>query len=713
MRLPAFLLCAVGGCFPVAPLGAAEAPAARPPSFEPAAQQLAQLVESFVARDEIVGAELLVWHEGRPILHRAFGFKDREARRPIERDTLFAVRSMTKPFTGMAAQILADEGKLDLDAPVAKYLPSFDRDGSRAITIRHVLTHRSGLPLGFLGVTGKLPGDYSGLRELADLSAARGPEFSPGSRFQYSDDGSDVLGAVVATVSGQPLEDFVARRILAPLGLADTFPEGRMNDARRQRIATRYSGMARSWRAYWAPDAAPPYLFLKGSGGLMATPRDYARFLQFWIDRRTPDGETVLSPAAFARALTPVSRDTMTTGFSGARCDYGQMWMLFCPTASDGEAFAFGHSGSDGTLGYAFPRHNLIVCYFTQSRGNTTLRAFEEAVSHLFLQPDAGAFARLAEAHSAGEFADYLGLYARDNRPDSVAAMIAFSGRLAFELPNRQLMLLRPAGERDRWVPERAPNDTIVFRCEGGNVAGFTLTTRGNVTEAARFSPRVDLPSGDDVMALRGRAAAADRVARILPLRIVSTVESQGRKLPVTLLVDKSGRQRRELDLGDAGKLRVWVDGERVWRLAPGAEAPTELQGLERTQELDGSFAVAMGDWREVCAAVLVLGREKFENREVFRVRLEPREGLASTKLVSAETGAVAAEYGIAFAPGAGLQPTETRHADFRDVEGVMFSFSQALAIGGTRMTVTVSQVEPRARLDDSVFAPIEGRGMP
>ncbi len=163
----------------------------------PSAERLAQIVQSFVDRDEIVSGELLVMHRGEPVHHRAFGFNDREARRPMTTNTAFAVRSMSKSFTGMAAQMLVEEGKLELDAPLAKYLPSFDNDRSRSVTIRHLLTHRSGFP--FVRNLGKPLGAHTGgLRELADMAGEQGPDFAPGSRFVYSDVGSDILGAVIA-----------------------------------------------------------------------------------------------------------------------------------------------------------------------------------------------------------------------------------------------------------------------------------------------------------------------------------------------------------------------------------------------------------------------------------------------------------------------------------------------------------------------------------
>jgi CubicO group peptidase (beta-lactamase class C family) len=128
-------------------------PAATPESEGiPAAavRRLAEEVERYVKAGTIVGGELLVVKNRRTILHEAFGDRDREDKRPMVRDTIFNVRSMTKPLTGVAVQILADEGKIGLDDPVAKHLPAFDNDKSRAITIKQLLQHRSGLPLTIL-----------------------------------------------------------------------------------------------------------------------------------------------------------------------------------------------------------------------------------------------------------------------------------------------------------------------------------------------------------------------------------------------------------------------------------------------------------------------------------------------------------------------------------------------------------------------------------
>src|SRR5690606_35656159 len=147
----------------------------------------------------IVGGELLVIKNRRTILHEAYGLRDREDGRPMEPGTIFNIRSMTKPLTGVAVQMLADEGKLSLDDPVAKYLPGFDNDRSRAITIAHLLEHRSGLPLARMDA-------HDDLAARAEAIGRQGPQFGVGEKFWYSDLGSDAAAAVVEKVSGMTID---------------------------------------------------------------------------------------------------------------------------------------------------------------------------------------------------------------------------------------------------------------------------------------------------------------------------------------------------------------------------------------------------------------------------------------------------------------------------------------------------------------------------
>ncbi len=158
-----------------------------------------RLYSRVVAR-HVVGAEILVVKDGRIVLHQAMGWADRERLIPLERNAIFRIASMTKPFAGTALLMLMEEGRIGLDDRVADHLPSFDNARSGRITIRQLLTHRSGFVQA--GVDGFR--DQSTLREAVDLAGEIGPDFPPGDRFIYSNLNSAALGALVAELSGEP-----------------------------------------------------------------------------------------------------------------------------------------------------------------------------------------------------------------------------------------------------------------------------------------------------------------------------------------------------------------------------------------------------------------------------------------------------------------------------------------------------------------------------
>jgi CubicO group peptidase (beta-lactamase class C family) len=158
-----------------------------------AVRRLVDEVDGYVKAGTIVGGELLVIKNRKAILHEVFGDRDREDKMPMTHDTIFNVRSMTKPLTGVAVQMLVDDGKLGLSDPVAKFLPGFASDKSRALTIEQLLEHRSGLPLTIL----KSTRDYKDLQAQANAVGEKGPKFKPGEKFWYSDAGSDAAAAVV------------------------------------------------------------------------------------------------------------------------------------------------------------------------------------------------------------------------------------------------------------------------------------------------------------------------------------------------------------------------------------------------------------------------------------------------------------------------------------------------------------------------------------
>jgi CubicO group peptidase (beta-lactamase class C family) len=342
--------------------------------------ELALLVFDFVEAGQVVGAEILIVKDRRTVLHEVAGLMDLEEETPLVRDTICNIRSMTKPILGTAVQLLIDRERLALDASVAVYLEAFDNESSRAITLEHLLTHRSGLPW---EAPEKPWEEYPSLKATVEYWGGHGPDFEPGTKFAYSDPGSDTLAVLVAERSGRPFHEFIVAEVFAPLGMTSSFPMTGTDDPRMQRVSSNHIFAEGKWQRYWQPSEGPMLPFVKGSGTTWySTPMDYARFVAFWLDGGTIDGERLLSEEAVRRALAPAVETPLRTALPDTRVDYGHHWEVFVDTQSE-EPVAFGHNGSDGTYVWAWPELDLIVCYFTQSRGGRTGRPFEKALGKL------------------------------------------------------------------------------------------------------------------------------------------------------------------------------------------------------------------------------------------------------------------------------------------------------------------------------------------
>ncbi len=369
---------------------------------EKALDSLAAVVRHSFEKDQIVGAELLVIKNRRTVLHEVVGWRDRENKTLMTHNTIFNIRSMTKPLTGAAIQILIDRGDLKLSDRASKYIPGFDNAKSNGITIEQLLAHRSGLPLSAFTIG---PRQFKDLQAIANTVGEKGPQFPPSSKFWYSDAGSDVLGAIVEKTSGKTLDEFWHRNLLDPLAMHDTFCAidriDKQSEPRWGRLASLYmagQSQNKGWFPFWKPTGKPLYPFAWGSQTLYSTPADYARFLAMWMDDGMVKDKRILSAAAIARTLTPVSNmkslgsdRPYPTGFPGFDTFYGQMSVLYKKSDAPQEAkpVVIGHSGSDGTWAWAWPEQDLMVFYFTQSRGQRTGIGLEFRINRLLIQPKA------------------------------------------------------------------------------------------------------------------------------------------------------------------------------------------------------------------------------------------------------------------------------------------------------------------------------------
>jgi CubicO group peptidase (beta-lactamase class C family) len=211
---------------------AASAPAA---ATSEAHSPIDAAIDQAIADKRIVGAVVLVSHDGKLVYQRAAGFADRESKRPMQLDTVFRLSSVSKPVVSAAAMVLVDQGKLSLDDPVTKWLPDFRpklaSGATPTITVRQLLTHTSGLGYKFSEKPGSAyyqAGVSDGFDELRiglDEEVRRlasVPLFNaPGEAFRYGLS-IDVLGAVLEKAAGKALPQVVAETITQPLGMRDT-----------------------------------------------------------------------------------------------------------------------------------------------------------------------------------------------------------------------------------------------------------------------------------------------------------------------------------------------------------------------------------------------------------------------------------------------------------------------------------------------------------
>jgi CubicO group peptidase (beta-lactamase class C family) len=343
---------------------------------------IAPRMQEFVDKGEAAGVVTLIATKDRVIHLAAVGKTDLAKDRKMKTDDIFWIASMSKPITSACIAILADDGKLSFDDPLAKHLPEFagvmvSQNGetvkpSRPPTLRDVMTHTSGLG----DMYTREP--HLTLAETGKKLSEQPLRFQPGSRWAYSTAGLDVLGRVVEAVSGMPFDQFLQKRVLDPLGMKDTSfwlaPEKESRWAQPYRWNAQTNKLEETVITYLyktAPtDRERPPL---GGAGLFSTAEDVAKFYQMMLNQGTLNGKRIL------KAATVAEMTRKQTGELTARP--GMPWGLgFCvvedPTKMAANSVlspnSFGHGGAFSTQSWADPTKNLIwiVMFERDGKGN-------------------------------------------------------------------------------------------------------------------------------------------------------------------------------------------------------------------------------------------------------------------------------------------------------------------------------------------------------
>ena len=389
-------------------------PTVRPEIVGMSSERLARikpLLQRYVDEGKVAGIQTLIARKGKIVHFEQVGKLDLDTHSALREDSLFRIYSMTKPITTTAAMILYEEGKLQLDDPVEKYLPAFKNkkvlvdgelvDATHAITIRELMSHTAGLTYGIFGnsvidqkyrvaMFGEghqfsfnnttINADASKIKTLDDLVSAIGPiplQYQPGTQWVYSLS-VDILGAVIEKVSGQSLDAFMLARLFKPLRMNDTFFE--VPKEKLQRFGTLQAkdagGKLMVIDRPKTSDFANNVTFFSGGGGLVSSAMDYLRYSQMMLNGGELDGIRILSPTT----IDLMTRDQLT---QSARLGYdprpgimgdvsfglGFGLAVKAPRVRSGSKGSYRWAGIAGTDFWIDPKEDLTAMILVQMMG--------------------------------------------------------------------------------------------------------------------------------------------------------------------------------------------------------------------------------------------------------------------------------------------------------------------------------------------------------
>ena len=315
-----------------------------------------------VEEGKLAGAVARVDQDGRTLLNTAKGWANLEERTRVTVDTIFDMRSITKPVTALAAMTLVGDGKLKLADAVQDCLPEVAQLKAKTpITLRHLLTHTAGLAQ-------ERPADLSGLVEKRDRTLAevvsmyvQGPLIAqPGARWRYSSQGYAIAGRLIEVITGAPFHEFVSARIFRPLGMRDSFFHP--PPTKRHRLASLYSWDQDHRQLKTWPRKLPDgkWTYDSPDFGLYSTAADITLLLRSMLP-----GGTAVVPRPLADKMLVADVETDVPGlFQGLGWLVGKKNSLCEPLGI--RTGCFGHNGASGPMAWADPKRRRTAVYFEQ-----------------------------------------------------------------------------------------------------------------------------------------------------------------------------------------------------------------------------------------------------------------------------------------------------------------------------------------------------------
>lgn len=405
------------------PLAAAILPETKPESVGLSSERLQRIhdtIQSHIDSHDISGAVTLVMRKGRVAHLEAHGVVDFDSKKPMAKNSIFRIWSMSKPVAGAAILMLMEEGKLRLNDPVSRFIPEFkgikvavpqeraagapmpsgaqpppvqfyNVPASREITIQDLLTHVSGLGSGVasnaeIRKVAEKPGKT--LAEYIPLWGATPLDFQPGSRWTYSPLAAfDTLGRIVEIASGLPFDQFLRRRMFDPLGMKEIFFHPSESDSAR--IPTTYHRAGETLQKTEAINRLFQSGYFSGAGGLMATAEEYAKFGEMLLEGGQLNGKRLLSPKTVELMASVFVPDTLPGRSPGK--GFGLSVQVISDPIAAGQRVSQGSFGWDGAYGTHFwvdPKEKIVGVMMVQTDNpNRQLdRDFENAVMQAIIE---------------------------------------------------------------------------------------------------------------------------------------------------------------------------------------------------------------------------------------------------------------------------------------------------------------------------------------
>ncbi|MCJ7465983.1 MAG: beta-lactamase family protein [Maribacter sp.] len=362
------------------------------------------MLQKAVDDKQVPGVVALIARNGKIVFDNTYGMADNQSKKAMINEAIFRIASQSKAITSTAVMMLWEEGKFRMDDPISKYIPEFGeavvldtfnekdstyttKPATSQITIRDLITHTSGLGYGVIdgderfkkiyakaGITDLFTTEEITIGESVKKLAKLPLHHNPGEKFTYSE-GLDVLGYLIEVLSGMPFDQFLRTRIFDPLGMNDTWFY--LPKDKQDRLVAVQQKVDGAWKKYPTTFYDTDYpkkgamRFFSGGAGLSSTAKDYATFLQMYLNEGELNGKRLLSRTT-VQSIMGNQTDTL---FGAGKKYYGLAFGVVTPEGQDaggeGSTGTFDWGGYFNTQYFADPKEKIIGILMKQTQGDT------------------------------------------------------------------------------------------------------------------------------------------------------------------------------------------------------------------------------------------------------------------------------------------------------------------------------------------------------